>query len=349
LTTAAARELAWGLPAVAGEVDHWRCLARTIPDAAIRADALRAIAEQRTHIDGAALFSILPPTRSSHLLRLLVAYEIIWDYLDNINERSASAGVANGLTLHRALVDALDPQHPTADYYRCSPWHDDGGYLRTLVMACRAHCERLPSYAPVRPPLIREASRGQICALNHAPDMSQRDALLENWATSEFSHGHEAQWFELTAAASTNLTVFALLALASEPTYSEAVITQTADAYFPWISVLTAMLDSYVDQHEDAASGSHSYIAHYPTPKLAIERICQLMSRCVAEAGALRDGERHVVIAGCMFAMYLSRDSALAPPLRETTAHLIRAGGSLSGILHPLLRLWRTIYGLRSV
>jgi tetraprenyl-beta-curcumene synthase len=314
----------------------------------IREDALRAITEQRTHVDGAVLFSVLPRARSPHLLRLLVAYEIIWDYLDNINERSASAGVANGLALHCALVDALDPQRPIADYYRHSPRCDDGGYLRALVMACRAHCERLPSYAPLRLHLIREAVRGQICALNHAPDASERDALLGAWAKREFPQGHEAQWFELTAAASTNLTVFALLALASEPICLEGVITQAADAYFPWISVLTAMLDSYVDQHEDVASGSHSYIAHYLTDELAIERLGQLMRRCLAEARALSDGEKHVVIAGCMFAMYLSRDSALAPPMGETTARLIRAGGSIAHTLHPLLRLWRTVYGLRA-
>jgi tetraprenyl-beta-curcumene synthase len=329
-------------------VRQWRLRASAIPNALIREDALRAISEQRTHIDGAALFSILTRTRNPALLRLLVAYEIIWDYLDNVNERSVGAGVMNGLQLHRALVDALDPASPLADYYRYSPWQEDGGYLRTLVMACRAHCERLPSYALIRPLLIQEAVRGQICALNHAPDASRRDALLEDWAESEFPDGHEAQWFELTAAASTNLTVFALLALASEPTCSEGLITQTAGAYFPWISVLTAMLDSYVDQEEDAASGSHSYIAHYPTPTQAIGRICQLMHRCLAEARPLRDGEKHVVIAGCMFAMYLSRDSALAPTRRETTARLIHAGGSLVRILHPLLRFWRTVYGLRS-
>jgi tetraprenyl-beta-curcumene synthase len=329
-------------------VSHWRRLARAIPNPAIRTDALNALTDQRTHIDGAALFSILPHVRSPILLRLLVAYEVIWDYLDNVNERSASAGEANGLQLHRALVDALDPGSPMADYYRHSPWRDDGGYLVALVRACRAHCEHLPSYAPLRPHLIREAIRGQICALNHAPDASQRDAMLRAWVKHEFPHGHEAQWFELTAAASTNLTVFALLALASEPTCSERVIAQTAHAYFPWISVLTAMLDSYVDQDEDAASGGHSYVSHYPTPTLAIERVGQLMRRCVAEARALRDGEKHVVIAGCMFAMYLSRDSALAPPRRETTTRLICAGGSLACLLHPLLRLWRTVYGLRS-
>jgi tetraprenyl-beta-curcumene synthase len=329
-------------------VSHWRRRALAIPNPVIRTDALNALTDQRTHIDGAALFSILPRARSLTLLRLLVAYEVIWDYLDNINERSATAGEANGLQLHRALVDALDPGRPMAAHYCHSPWRDDGGYLRTLVMTCRARCERLPSYACLHDPLIREAALGQVCALNHVPDTHKRDALLKGWAKREFPEGHEARWFELSAAASTNLAVFALLALASEPTCSEDVVAETARAYFPWVSVLTAMLDSYVDQEEDAASGSHSYLAHYPTPQIATERVRGLIRRCVHEARSLEDGEKHVVIAGCMFAMYLSRDSALAPQARETTAQLIRSGGTLARVLHPVLRLWRTAYGLRS-
>lgn len=323
-------------------------MARSIPHAVVRADALNAITEQRTHIDGAALFSILPRARNLTLLRLLVAYEIIWDYLDNVNERTACAGVANGLQLHGALVDALDPRCPVTDYYCLSPKQEDGDYLRTLVAACRKYCEHLPSHKSVSQHLIREAARSKVCALNHATDAAQRDAMLKAWSEREFPQGHEAQWFELTAAASTNLTIFALLALASEPICGEREVTQTERAYFPWISVLTAMLDSYVDLDEDVASGSHSYVAHYQTLMLAIERIFQLMRRCLREAQSLDGGEKHVVIAGCMFAMYLSRDSALAPPMRETTMRLVYAGGSLSRILHPLLRLWRTAYGLRS-
>ncbi len=323
-------------------------MARLIPHAVVRTDALNAITEQRTHIDGAALFSILPRARNLTLLRLLVAYEIIWDYLDNINERSADVGVVNGLQLHAALVNALDPRRPITDYYRLNPRQEDNGYLRTLVTTCREYCDHLPSYKAVGQHLIREATRGKVCALNHAPDAAQRDAMLKVWTEIEFPQGHDARWFELTAAASTNLTIFALLALASKPTCGERAVTQTTRAYFPWISVLTAMLDSYVDREEDVASGSHSYVAHYQTLMLAIERILQLISRCVAEAQSLDEGEKHVVIAGCMFAMYLSRDSALTPPMREITMRFIDAGGSLSCILHPLLRLWRTAYGLRS-
>jgi tetraprenyl-beta-curcumene synthase len=250
--------------------------------------------------------------------------------------------------LHQALVDALDPGSPTTDYYQHGPRCDDSGYLNTLVAACRAHYQRLPSSPAIHWPVIREATRGQVCAINHHLHAPQRDAMLHAWATNEFPDGHEAQWFELTAAASTNLTVFALLALASEPRCCPQSVEQTAAAYFPWISVMTAMLDSYVDQDEDAQSASHNYLTHYPTSELATRRICELIRRCVREANALADGKKHAVIAGCMFAMYLSKNTALTPLTYPTTTRLINAGGSLTRLLHPILRLWRTAYGLRS-
>ena len=101
------------------------------------------------------------------------------------------------------------------------------------------------------------------------------------------------------------------------------------------------MLDSYVDQVEDAANGAHRYVAHYATDAHARERVRNLIARSVAETRRLRDGHRHAVIAACMIAMYLSKDSARTPEMRENTASIARAGGSLTCALLPVLRLWR--------
>lgn len=347
LTVAAIRELTWGLPSVACEVRRWRNLASAIPDARIRKDALSAIISKRSHVDGAALFSILPRTRNPSLLRLLVAYEIIWDYLDSVNERSATAGLANGLQLHLALIDALDPARPISDYYRHSPGSDDGGYLRALVTTCRENCVRLPAYDRVHHLVMREARRGRVCAINHIADPVIRDTTLEAWAAKEFPADHKVWWFELTAASSTDLALFALLALAGEPTFTNGQITQTVRAYFPWVAVLAAMLDSYVDQAEDAINGDHSYVGHYATPALAGQRICSFVHRCLHETGQLDGGEKHMLIVASMFAMYLSKSSALTPAMRGTTWRIVNSGGSLTRVLHPVLRLWRTAYGLR--
>jgi tetraprenyl-beta-curcumene synthase len=346
LLAGAARELAWGLPAVAREVSRWQKLTREIPDSPIRQDALNALQRKRGQTDGAAMFSILPSTRSPSLLRLLVAYQIIWDFLDSVHERAPDR--RNGNQLHLALLDALDPRRPISDYFRHHPWRDDGGYLLALVTTCRDNCVRLPSYEYVRPFALCEAMRAHVLPINHNRDPRSRDAALEKWAAREFPNGHEAHWFELTGAASAGLTIFALLALACEPRCNETDITRLRSVYFPWISAVATMLDSYVDQVEDTASDDHIYISHYQTPEIATQHICLLIRRSMRRSRTLRDGHKHILIVSCMVAMYLSKDSARSPAMRDTTRLIADAGGSLTSILLPILRLWRILYAQRS-
>ncbi len=349
LLAATGRELAWGLPAVARESGAWRARARGIPDPPLRVDAVSALATKRGHTDGAALFSILPRSREPGLLALLVAFEIVWDFLDGVNERGASAGTANGRQLHAALYEALEPQAPVDDHYRLHPWRCDGGYLRALVRACRRDAGRLPAYERVRRVVVEEATRAQVLALNHELDPARRDAALREWAARELPPARGADWFELTGAASASLTIHALLALAADPGCTAREVASVRRAYYPWISAATTMLDSYVDQAQDGANGDHSYVAHYPSPAQATLRVRALVARCLREAGALREGERHAVIAACMVAMYLSKDSARCAAQRAHTRTLAHAGGPLARLLLPVLRLWRTAYSQRSV
>ncbi len=329
------------------EIEPWRRRARAIPDAAIRTDALSALAHKRTHADGAALFWILPRRRKPHLLRLLVDYQIAWDFLDDVSERGAFAGEANGRSLYTALIDALDVGGAVGEYYRFHPWSDDGGYLRALVEACRAGCERLPAYAEVRPMLRRETTRALVLGVNHERNPVGRDTRLRGWAEREYASHREATWFELTSAASASLTVHAILALASEPRCEWGEVEGAYAAYFPWISALGTMLDSYVDRAEDVAEGNHSYIDHYPAAD-GLRRVGELVGRSAREARGLRNGYRHAVIVACMVAMYLSKDSARAPAMRVGTRGLAREAGSLPVLLLPLLRMWRIAYEQRS-
>jgi tetraprenyl-beta-curcumene synthase len=200
----------------------------------------------------------------------------------------------------------------------------------------------------VQPLLIQEATRAQVLAINHDLDADRRDATLRAWARQEFPGGHEAMWFELTGAASASLTVHALFALATKSSVTEMEITRVHRAYFPWISGATTMLDSYVDQAEDKINGDHSYVAHYPTVEFATRRTAALLSRSMQEANELPDSERHVLIVACMAAMYLSKDSAWSPALRDSARLLLAHGGSLSRLLLPILRLWRIAYAQRS-
>jgi tetraprenyl-beta-curcumene synthase len=348
LLTAAIRELLWGLRAVSREMEPWRRRARTIPGASIRADALGALACKRAHADGAALFWILPRRREPHLLKLLVDYQLAWDFLDNVSERGAAAGEANNRRLYSALIDALDAGGPTSDYYRFHPWTDDGGYLPALVGACRAGCAQLPAYAQVRSVLKRETKRALVLGVNHDLDPEARDATLKGWVERECSGQVQASWFELTSAASASLTVHAILALAAESRCGWDEVQSAYSAYFPWISALGTMLDSYVDRAEDAAAGNHIYIDHYPSGEVGLRRVGELVRRSAREARLLPNGHRHAVIVACMVAMYLSRDSARVPPMRASTRGLVHAGGSMATLLLPVLRMWRIAYSQRS-
>ncbi len=348
LTAAAGRELIWGLRLVSREVEHWSTLAALIPDRVLREDAEAAILRKRANIDGAALFWTLPRTRSPVLLRLLVAYEILADYLDCTSERGANVGIANGLHLHRALIDALNPATALADYYRYHPWSDDGGYLTTLLQTCREACVLLPSYEAVKPGILHAAGLTQVLGLNHELDPERRDAALEQWATTHFPLASGLSWWEWTGGASAWLTILALLAQAAEPGCTAEQARAVHAAYLPWISLTGTMLDSYGDMAEDSAAGDHSYIAHYPSLATATQRISALIERSLQETQCLTNNYRHIVIFSCMVAMYLSKDNARTPQLRDTTRELALAGGSLTRSLLPVLRAWRHFYKQRS-
>ncbi len=139
-----------------------------------------------------------------------------------------------------------------------------------------------------------------------------------------------------------------LLALAAKPACDDSEINEACAVYFPGLSLIATMLDSYVDQARDIESNDHSYITHYQTPELATQRICELITRSVHEARGLRNGTRHVVVAACMIAMYLSNDSALEPKRRQASRELTDAGGICTRLLLPALRMWRRAYALRS-
>lgn len=342
LITAAFREVTWVLPTVTAETRRWQADARRIPDEPLRAAALSSLQTKRGHTDGAAMFSILVPHRDPGLLRLLVAYELIWDYLDSVHESAPSE--RNGRQLHLALVDAFEASRPLADYYRHHPWRDDGGYLPALVEACRAECRRLPSFPLVRPALIREARRAQVLALNHLTDPAARDAALRRWAADEYPDEQRLEWYELSGAASASLVVHALLAVAADPDGTDTYVSHVYDAYWPWMSLATTMLDSYADMAEDLAAGNHRYLAHYPDSATAIRRIQQAISVSAERAMTLHDGYSHRVILGCMIALYLSKESTRSVDLKSTTSDLIGRAGTLARLLVPILYLWRLRY-----
>jgi tetraprenyl-beta-curcumene synthase len=340
---AAGRQITMGLRLASRDAAQWRARAMSIPDPTLRADALCGIDGKRTNIHGAALFWTLPQARSPALVRLLVTFEVLADYLDCADEHTVK-----GPQLQRALGDAFDQPTQPRDYYQQHPHRDDGCYLPALLDACRSSYARLPSLQAIDPHIRRAARLAEVQALNHKPDARGREVSLRAWAAIHaVGCDGELAWFERTAAASAWLTVLALLAFGADAGRSSRDAAKLYAAYLPWVSLAATMLDSYGDITQDRLAQEHSYIAHYPPSDVA-SRVAEIVARSAREARTLRRGGQHSVIVTAMTAMYLSKDSLHARTTRNTTLTIARACGPLTLLLLPVLRIWRIYYHQQS-
>jgi tetraprenyl-beta-curcumene synthase len=333
------------LPLARTQLRRWQRLASEIPDPRLRAQALATLESERLSAAGAALFAATTPRRRDpELVRALVAYQLICDYLDTLAEQPSEDPIGNGAQLHRALADAV-AKGPLADHYAGHAVRDDGGYLAALVIACRESCAKLPAYAPVRAAAMREASRNEVQGINHAP-AGVREPALQEWAdaarATDATGTGDAAWFELAAAGSSSLAVLALIATAADPATTVETAEQVRRAYFPWIEALSTLLDSVADRERDLRSGELNFVSSYPTQAVAVARLREVTMRAIAGARGLPRGERHVVLVAGMIAMHVSDAGAWLPSAQPATRAVLRAADTLAmPLLLILLRAWR--------
>ncbi len=334
----------WGrvLPIVHAELRAWEHAAEAIPDSSLRLHALATLRSERLSSAGAALFSATLRHHDPVLVRTLVAYQVICDYLDTLSEQPADDPVANGALLHRALADAVSPETPRADWYRLHTAHDDGGYLAALVNTCRDGCAALPAYRQVSGAIRREARRNEVQGIKHGP-LAQREPELRRWAVAQAGAG-DASWFELASAGSSPLAALALLAAAADPATSAADAERTRRCYFPWIETLSTLLDSLADRERDRAAGELSFVDQYASADVATTRLRELTARAIAGARSLPNGERHAVLVAGMVAMHLSERSAWLPGTAPATRAVLRASlAVVTPLLLAVMRAWRRL------
>ena len=244
------------------EIRRWVVRAGQIPDPTLRAQALYKLTRERLNPEAATFFAVLAPRRHrSTLVRLMVCFQIAYDYLDAINEERPTAALRNGLQLHRALSDAVSSHAPGGDYYRYHPQHEDGGYLVDLVRACQDALQALPSASAIESLLVHAAERcGEAQSRNHAVLVEGNGQLID-WAASQ-REKDEYLWWELAAAGISCLALHALFAAAARATTLEEA-ARIDMAYFPSVCAISALLDSLVDRPDDSVGTNHSFVAHY--------------------------------------------------------------------------------------
>jgi tetraprenyl-beta-curcumene synthase len=317
-------------PRVSEQVESWRRLAEQIPSPELRAHALQALSK-RGNIEGAALFAVLaPPSHRLHATRALVAFQSAYNYLDTLSELPNRNPVENGEQLHAALLAALRPDDPQPDYYAWSHDGHDGGYLDSLVSACRESLVELPSFSNIAAVTRQAATRiVKFQALNLSEAHGGHFGL-ERWAAKLGTANDGLYWWETAAAAGSSLPVYALMAAAGGAGIGPRAAEAIDAAYFPWVGALHSLLDSLVDRGEDEERGQPSLLDYYTSSSEAAERFGLLADRACDSLGALRRPRVHQSILAAMGGYYLS-----AP--QRTDAHYRAVETSLGSSLNPSL------------
>lgn len=331
-------------PQVRRELDRWARHARAIPNPVLRAHALRKLRDEHLNAEAAATFATLAVrAQQATVVRLMVAYQVMYDYLDALSEQPADDPLENGRQLHAALVAALEPKPVAEDFYKAHPRREDGGYLQALVTACKTMFVRLPAATTVRP-IAREAAReiGEAQTRAHAVRFNGVDQLRE-WSLSQ-SGGSAFHWWEWAAGASASLSVHALFAAATEPRTTQIEAQRIHAAYTPAICALATLLDSLADQPRDKAGTDHSFIGYYPSADLARTRLVEITRCALALAAGLRHGHRHSIIVAGIACFYLS----VAGPTTATRAAVTGCLFDEIGIVaRPTFHHWRVWRRLR--
>lgn len=331
-------------PTVRRELDRWHLRARSIPNPAFREIASGTILHEGLNAEGAGLFAVLAPRRRRReAALLLVRFQILYDYLDALTERRVPEPVRTSRRLHCSLIAALGGGTPAGGYFAHHPHGDDGGYLAELVAACRTVFRSLPSAAIVASPAIRAARRsaeGQ--SQSHAAAFATSDTLIA-WAKRTTPAGSGLRWWETAAAAESSLVIHALLASAADPRLSAADAERIAAAYWPWITGLNALLDDLIDVAEDAAEGTHSYVARYPGRDAAAERLGALAAHARHAIDGLPLWRRHATILAAMTSFYLAAPQAAGAEVRPAALRVREQLGYDLRLLLVMLRVRRAV------
>jgi tetraprenyl-beta-curcumene synthase len=314
------------------ELQHWQARAREIDDPVLRQLALDAQRAKRRSLEGAVAFAAFVPRSSRRpVITALVAYQVIFDYLDTLSEQPNADPINNGRQLNQALLAALEPQGVRFDYYAHHPYRGDSGYLEALVQTCRAALAKLPSYAAILTPVRRAAERIVVYqSLNHGDATRSHDAF-ERWANGETCPSTGLRWWETGAAAGSSLSVLALISATADPALSQRDIHALEDAYYPWIGALHTLLDSLIDRQEDtAAPGQRSLIDYYASPTETAARLEMIAMQAVCRARVLPHACNHAMILAAMASFYLSDPQASTPDARLAKKRVLASLGALA-------------------
>lgn len=326
-------------PRVKAQLARWEQQARTIEHPSLQALALQKLREEHFNAQVAATLATLAPrAHRQATIEAIVAYEVMYDYLDGLTEQPSIDPLSAGWDLYRAFIDAVSPGHATLGGYYASLPFDDGGYLQQLASVVHNALESLPSSTAVHQAAQQAAARCAEAQLRaHAtPTLGTRQ--VETWAKSQTANA-QVGWQEfLAGAASSVLAVHALIASAAAehttPTQAAAI-----DGAYLSICALSTMLDSLVDYQRDTEDGQAGYIRYYQNTSQLSDCLAQAARHGIQRTRGLPHRGHHTMTLAGVAAYYLSAPTASSKLAQEATQDI---RNELAALITPTLAVMRT-------
>jgi tetraprenyl-beta-curcumene synthase len=308
----------------------------------LRRLALEAQLTKTANVEGAAAFAALVPVRRrGAVVCAHVAFQTMIDYLDTLSEQPNDDPGMNGRQLHQAVLEALDHTARHADYYAHQTRSDDGGYLRELVRTFRSATGALPSY-----PNVAATAHGLAQQLVCYQSFNLREDCgghrkLAAWARHEIPSASGLSWWEAAAGLGSTLGIHALISAAASPDLEPADGAAIGKAYRPWVESLHCLLDSVLDESEDAAAGQRSLLDYYSSPEEAAERLGVITREAMRSISTLPTPRHHMIILAGMVGSYLS------PP--PSTPIGLGASKAVLGTVGPLAKPTALVFRIKRV
>lgn len=315
------------LPRVKKLLLHWQKEARHCRDKELRTQALNSIAGKDFHCQGGAVFAVPYLAEEELLIRLIVAYQTLCDYLDNLCDRAGCWDGQAFSDLHRSLTDALRPRTELHDYYRNYPHQEDGGYIEKLVFECRQCLEQLPAYNLIYEEVMALVSLYIDLQVKKHLSWDIREQKLMDWAKGNLTWNPAILWNEFAAATGSTLALFVLFGTASRSDTSRSDIEALLHTYFPWICGLHILLDYFIDQEEDRSGGDLNFTFYYPNQGVMVERFKTFIRESHHRASQLLNPCFERTVIEGLLAMYFSDKKVKQQGFDHIARELINESG----------------------
>lgn len=333
------------LPEVHRQLAHWKQRALLIPDKELHEQALTSIENKTFHCEGGSVY-VADAFASRHILiPLIVAFQTISDYLDNLCDRSTSLNPEDFACLHESMLDAVSLQRPLRDYYavrkQTGEPFEDGGYLSELVQACREQITVLPGYPLVEEQILEWVALYRDLQVHKHVHPAEREGRLLQWWKMHQSKYPELRWNEFAAATGSTLGVFSLFLLASRNRITPEQLDRHKRAYFPWIAASHILLDYLIDIEEDKIGGDLNFITYYKATDDALQRLRWIAKKTREEVDLLTDiSSIHAIAVDGLFGSYLSDGKVRRLALTRQFSELLLREASWRSKLFYLYSRW---------